>query len=95
MWYISLSCRDIKPENIILDKDGHCKLADVGTAKLGIFPGMLGKYYCGTLPYTAPEVIMTYFECDIMGGQGLTMGCSVVGWVEGWMDFKCDYFIFF
>jgi serine/threonine protein kinase len=69
-----------KLENILLDKDGHCKLADVGTTQHGIFPGMQGTYYCGTLPYMAPEVIMTfYFECDIMGGQGLTMGCRMDG----------------
>jgi len=29
--------KDIKPKNILLDKDGHCKLGESGLAALGIF----------------------------------------------------------
>ena len=91
MWYISLICRDINLDNILLDKDGHCKLADFGLARLGIFDRKR-KSFCGTAQYMAPVVIITfYFECDIMVGLGLTAGSIVVGW----MDFKCDSFKFF
>jgi len=37
MWYMHLISRDIKPENILLDKDGHYKLGDFGLPKLRIF----------------------------------------------------------
>jgi serine/threonine protein kinase len=65
MWYMCLFCRDIKLENILLDKDGHCKLADFGLSAVGIFDGMKMARICGTEWYMAPEVIIIFdFECD-------------------------------
>ena len=65
MWYMSLVCRDINLENILLDKDGHCKLADFRVSKIRIFHGLKITNICGTTPYMALEVIITsYFKCD-------------------------------
>ena len=50
--------RDLKLDNVLLDKEGHVKVTDLGLSAVGVTETDRITGFCGTPNYIAPEVIL-------------------------------------
>ena len=69
---LNIIYRDLKPENVLLDIDGHIRITDFGLSKMNI--GLRDKSYsiCGSPEYMAPEMLLN-------GEHGATVDFYTLG----------------
>ncbi|XP_055962715.1 serine/threonine-protein kinase 32C [Sorex fumeus] len=73
--------RDVKPDNILLDEQGHAHLTDFNIATI-IKDGERATALAGTKPYMAPEI----FQSFVSGGSGYSF--EVDWWSVGVMAYE-------
>nr|XP_060499015.1 serine/threonine-protein kinase 32C [Panthera onca] len=73
--------RDVKPDNILLDEQGHAHLTDFNIATI-IKDGERATALAGTKPYMAPEI----FQSFVSGGSGYSF--EVDWWSVGVLAYE-------
>lgn len=89
MHEMGIAYRDLKPENVLLDKDGHVRLADLGLAKvLNRENDYLTSTICGSLSYAAPEMLSE--KQYGIGFDMWTLGVFIYQVLTGDMPFETE-----
>jgi serine/threonine protein kinase len=67
--------RDLKPENVLINADGHVTISDFGLSKPGVHDPLKGaRSMCGTPEYLAPEILRGTHEHGL-AADWWTTGC--------------------
>uniref|UniRef100_A0A667WVF4 G protein-coupled receptor kinase n=1 Tax=Myripristis murdjan TaxID=586833 RepID=A0A667WVF4_9TELE len=79
--------RDLKPENVLLDLNGHIRISDLGLA-VRLSEGNLAQGRVGTVGYMAPEVIgRKYYG---MSPDWWGLGCLIYEMTAGQLPFRAQ-----
>ncbi|XP_053316539.1 rhodopsin kinase GRK7 [Spea bombifrons] len=82
---LNILYRDMKPENVLLDDNGNCRLSDLGLA-VKVKEGKPINHRAGTNGYMAPEILRE--ENYSYPVDWFAMGCSVYEMIAGQTPFK-------
>ncbi|XP_036392811.1 rhodopsin kinase grk7a-like [Megalops cyprinoides] len=77
--------RDMKPENVLLDSQGQCRLSDLGLA-VELPAGKTITQKAGTTGYMAPEILKE--EPYWLSVDWWALGCTIYEMVAGRLPFK-------
>eukprot|EP00927_Polykrikos_kofoidii_P020755 TRINITY_DN19892_c0_g1_i1.p1 TRINITY_DN19892_c0_g1~~TRINITY_DN19892_c0_g1_i1.p1 ORF type:complete len:697 (+),score=100.00 TRINITY_DN19892_c0_g1_i1:104-2194(+) len=77
----NLAFRSLKPSSIVIDNDGHCKLAAFGLIKAGVKALTGANSFCGHVAFLAPEQVLrrVYGLAVDLYGLGALLFAMIVG----------------
>jgi serine/threonine protein kinase len=74
--------RDLKPENVLFDGDGHIRLADFGLSRINFTKEDLSDSFCGSPEYMSPEMLLNDSQHNHMIDY-YALGCLLYEMIVG------------